>query len=103
MYNRFESPSRLGLRHRLGRRSSYPEYGIKHLFKPPKRSALRTALPIALQHNYTQVALGITKSTDEHNLIWDKTGEEINYLWGSEHRRRKAVGRLHSDKTSFPT
>jgi hypothetical protein len=28
------------------------------------------------------LALGVTKSTDEHNLVWPKTGEEINYLWG---------------------
>ena len=60
----------------------YPEYGIKHLLAAETVSSYWTALPIALQHNYTQVALGITKSTDEHNLIWDKTGEEINYLWG---------------------
>lgn len=60
----------------------YPEYGVKHLLAAETVSSYWTALPIALQHNYTQVALGITKSTDEHNLIWDKTGEEINYLWG---------------------
>jgi len=45
-------------------------------------SSYWTALPIALQHNYTQVALGITRSTDEHNLVWPQTGEKINYLWG---------------------
>lgn len=60
----------------------YPEYGVKHLLSAETVSSYWTALPIALQHNYTQVALGITKSTDEHNLIWAKTGEEINYLWG---------------------
>lgn len=60
----------------------YPEYGVKGLLAAETVSSYWTALPIALQHNYTQVALGVTKSTDEHNLVWDKTGEAINYLWG---------------------
>jgi len=60
----------------------HPEYGVDHLLAAETVSSYWTALPIALQHDYTRMALGITKSTDEHNLIWDKTGEEINYLWG---------------------
>ncbi len=60
----------------------YPEYGVKHLLAAETVSSYWTALPIALQHNYNQVALGVTRSTDEHNLVWDKTGEKINYLWG---------------------
>lgn len=60
----------------------YPEYGVRHLLAAETVSSYWTALPIALQHNYNRIALGITKSTDEHNLIWDKTGEAINYLWG---------------------
>ena len=60
----------------------YPEYGVNNLIQAETVSSYWTALPIALQHNYTRVALGITKSTDEHNLVWEKTGEEINYLWG---------------------
>ena len=60
----------------------YPEYGVKGILAAETVSSYWTALPIALQHNYTRVAPGVTKSTDEHNLVWDKTGEEINYLWG---------------------
>jgi len=45
-------------------------------------SSYWTALPVALQHGFTEVALGVTRSTDEHNLVWDVTGEQINYLWG---------------------
>lgn len=60
----------------------YPEYGVNHMLAAETVSSYWTALPIALQHNYTQVALGITRSTDEHNLVWEETGEEINYLWG---------------------
>ncbi len=60
----------------------YPDYGVQRIIAAETVSSYWTALPIALQHNYTRMALGVTKSTDEHNLIWDKTGEEINYLWG---------------------
>lgn len=60
----------------------YPEYGVRNLLSAETVSSYWTALPIALAHDYTQVALGITRSTDEHNLVWQKTGEAINYLWG---------------------
>jgi hypothetical protein len=60
----------------------HTEYGSSHMLAAETVSSYWTALPIALQHNYTQVALGITRSTDEHNLVWEETGEEINYLWG---------------------
>ena len=60
----------------------YPEYGVSHMLAAETVSSYWTALPIALQHDYTRVALGITRSTDEHNLTWERTGEAINYLWG---------------------
>jgi len=60
----------------------HPEYGVSHMLAAETVSSYLTALPIALQHDYTRVALGITRSTDEHNLVWDRTGEAINYLWG---------------------
>ena len=63
-------------------RAAYPELGISRIVAAETVSSYWTALPVALQHGFTEVALGITRSTDEHNLVWDKTGEEINYLWG---------------------
>lgn len=60
----------------------YPELGIGRIVAAETVSSYWTALPVALQHGFTEVALGITRSTDEHNLVWDRTGEEINYLWG---------------------
>jgi hypothetical protein len=62
--------------------AAYPELGIKRIVAAETVSSYWTALPVALQHGLCEVALGITRSTDEHNLVWDKTGEEINYLWG---------------------
>ena len=69
----------------------YPEYGVKGLLAAETVSSYWTALPIALQHNYTRIALGVTKSTDEHNLVWDKTGEKINYLWGMSTEAEKLL------------
>jgi hypothetical protein len=60
----------------------YPAYGVKNILAAETVSSYWTALPIALAHDYTRVALGVTHSTDEHNLVWPETGEAINYLWG---------------------
>jgi len=60
----------------------YPEYGVSHMLSAETVSSYWTTLPIALQHNHPLVVLGITSNTDEHNLVWERTGEAINYLWG---------------------
>lgn len=59
-----------------------PESGIARLVAAETVSSYWTALPVVLEHGYTNVALGISASTDEHNLHWARTGEDINYLWG---------------------
>ncbi len=61
---------------------AHPELGIDRMIAAETVSSYWTALPVALQHGYTSVALGISASTDEHNLHWDRTGEDVNYLWG---------------------
>ena len=60
----------------------YPELELHRMIAAETVSSNWTALPVALAHGYTEVALGITHSTDEHNLTWDRTGEDVNYLWG---------------------
>ena len=62
--------------------ASYPQLGISRIVAAETVSSYWTALPVALQHGFIDVALGITRSTDEHNLVWNETGEAINYLWG---------------------
>ena len=61
---------------------THPERGIVRIVAAETVSSYWTALPVALQQGFTEVALGVTRSTDEHNLVWDATGERINYLWG---------------------
>ena len=60
----------------------HPELAIARLIAAETVSSYWTALPLVLAHGYTEVALGISHSTDEHNLTWDRTGEDVNYLWG---------------------
>ncbi len=63
----------------------HPEYGVKSIqlwehFVPPP-TALLSILPIALQYGYSHIIVGNERSADKGNLIWDKTGEEINHQW----------------------
>ncbi len=69
----------------------HPELGIARLLAAETVSSCWTALPVALQHGYTNLALGITASTDEHNLTWDRTGEDVNYLWGMSRRAEELL------------
>lgn len=62
--------------------ATQPELGIRRILAAETVSSYWTALPVALHHGLDQVALGVTRSTDEHNLTWAETGEDINYLWG---------------------
>ncbi|MGI9644915.1 MAG: hypothetical protein ACR2O6_06355 [Ilumatobacteraceae bacterium] len=60
----------------------HPERGIARIIAAETVSSYWTALPVALAHGFTEVALAVTASTDEHNLHWERTGEDVNYLWG---------------------
>ena len=62
----------------------YPEYGVEKMpevdfFCPPL--SLFALLPIVLQYGYKHIVVGYERSADASNLIWDKTGEEINHQW----------------------
>jgi UDP-N-acetyl-alpha-D-muramoyl-L-alanyl-L-glutamate epimerase len=72
--------------------AAYPEFRIRRVVAAETVSSYWTALPVALQHGFTEVALGITRSTDEHNLVWDETGEAINYLWGMSAAAEELLG-----------
>ena len=91
----------MGPRRRGGRADRgdvYPELGIERIVAAETVSSYWTALPVALQHGFTEVALGITRSTDEHNLVWDETGEAINYLWGMSAAAERLAPRLRRNE-----
>jgi UDP-N-acetyl-alpha-D-muramoyl-L-alanyl-L-glutamate epimerase len=78
--------------------AAYPELGIGRVIAAETVSSYWTALPVALQHGFTEVALGITRSTEEHNLVWDETGEAINYLWGMSAAAEQLLGSYVRDR-----
>ena len=43
--------------------------------------ALFAALPITLYYRYTSIAIGNERSANVGNLVWERTGEEINHQW----------------------
>lgn len=45
-------------------------------------SSVFAAIPFALQYGYRYLQLGHERSADTGQVIWDKTGENINHQWG---------------------
>lgn len=45
-------------------------------------SSVFTAIPFALQYGYRYLQLGHERSADTGQVIWDKTGENVNHQWG---------------------
>lgn len=45
-------------------------------------SSVFAALPIALAHGYGQMIFGNEASANRGNLLWNRTGEEVNHQWG---------------------
>ncbi len=45
-------------------------------------SSLMAAMPIVLQHGYEHIVLGHERSANRGNLMWARTGEEVNHQWG---------------------
>ena len=74
--------------------AAYPELGISRIVAAETVSSYWTALPVALQHGFTDVALGITRSTDEHNLVWDRDRRGDQLPVGDERRGGAAAPRL---------
>ena len=60
----------------------YPEYEVEHTLAAETPSSLFGVLPVALSLGYTQIVLAHERSADRGNLIWDKTGEDVNHQWG---------------------
>lgn len=48
-------------------------------------SSIFASLPIVLSEGYRYIALGHEKSANVGNLIWDKTGEDVNHQWGKSY------------------
>lgn len=59
-----------------------PELGVHTLTAAETPSSIFEALPLVLQHGTRHLVLGHERSADVGNLVWDRTGEEVNHQWG---------------------
>jgi hypothetical protein len=60
----------------------FPEFGGRNLLAAETPSSVFLALPLVLQHGYTHLCLGHERSADTGNLVWERTGQEVNHQWG---------------------
>ena len=59
-----------------------PQLGIDSITCAETPSSIFACLPIMLSEGYQYIALGHEHSANVGNLVWNKTGEEINHQWG---------------------
>lgn len=71
----------------------HPELNIKSLCAAETPASIFGALPIALQHGYRYLVLAHEKSADKGNMIWEKTGEEVNHQWGKSYEAELLLNR----------
>jgi hypothetical protein len=60
----------------------HPELGTRHLLAGETPSSVFAALPLVLAHGYRHLIVAHERSADFGNLVWRRTGEEINHQWG---------------------
>lgn len=58
----------------------YPD--IHEVLAAETPCSLFAALPLLLQHGYRSMVLAHERSANTGNLVWSRTGEDINHQWG---------------------
>ncbi len=66
----------------------YPEYKEGFDF-PETVMCIFSVFPLMLKYGYKHVSLGNERSAEVGNLVWDKTGEEINHAWAKTFNAEK--------------
>ena len=61
--------------------STGKKLGINSHIVDDLTGAFFAALPILLHYRYTNIAVGNEQSANVGNLVWGRTGEEINHQW----------------------
>jgi hypothetical protein len=59
-----------------------PSLGVKSLLAAETPASVFAALPLALARGYRNLVVAHERSANSGNLVWAKTGEEINHQWG---------------------
>ncbi len=69
----------------------FPEFGAQKLIAAETPASIFFALPLVLQHGYTHLCLGHERSADTGNLVWERTGQEVNHQWGKSYEAQKLL------------
>lgn len=70
-------------------RQVYPE--IREVLAAETPCSLFAALPILLQHGYRAMVLAHERSANTGNLVWPRTGEDINHQWGKSYEAERLL------------
>ena len=68
-----------------------PETGSKTLTAAETPSSIFSSLPIVLAGNITEICLAHEKSSDTGQVIWERTGEDVNHQWGKSYEAEKLI------------
>ncbi len=69
----------------------HPELGVKTLTAAETPSSVFAALPYALGRGYGSFSLGHERSADQGQLVWERTGEDINHQWGKSFAAERLI------------
>ena len=71
----------------------HPELGVRHLLAGETPSSVFAALPLVLCFGYRHLIVAHERSADFGNLVWERTGEEINHQWGKSLAAERLLSR----------
>jgi hypothetical protein len=75
-----------------------PEYGARSLTAAETPSSIFGVLPVVLAHGYRHIALAHERSANVGNLVWSKTGEDVNHQWGKSIAAERLINRYLRDE-----
>jgi UDP-N-acetyl-alpha-D-muramoyl-L-alanyl-L-glutamate epimerase len=68
-----------------------PQLGLRSVTAAETPASLFGAIPIALAGGYRVLALAHERSANVGNLIWDRTGEDVNHQWGKSYEAERLL------------
>lgn len=69
----------------------HPELRVRRLTAAETPSSVFAVLPLALAHGYPYIVLAHERSANVGNLVWDKTGEDVNHQWGKSREAQRLI------------
>lgn len=67
------------------------ELGVRTMAAAETISGIFAAIPIMLSYGYEHAVVGHEASANTGNLIWDKTGEDINHQWAKSREAERLL------------